>query len=632
MCGICAFIYLRKDTTSTLFKSSDDSTFQELSGWLKRRGPNHFQDTTCCFQNAVDMHFSASVLHLRGKNPAWQPITDEAGNVLLWNGEIFGGFELETSVSDTEVLSKELFKSTTEIEVLSVISTIKGPFAFIFYQNTGHLWFGRDLFGRRSLLWNFDDSCFSLCSVASKQKKCKEVPTLGLFSIDLHQSYIKQRFELCLYPWSTGPSGLPLEHKITEEISDNLTIHINSSSLECPILTPLNKTLPTDEVLEYNILSQNGHECSASELKPSDSELKPFLSENHSNFELKLSNLELLYRLSEISVLKDTAKAFEDILSEAVKRRVNNHSNLCKKCYSTREGKSPEKSSCEHASVGVLFSGGLDSIVIACLADRHLLKSQPIDLINVAFASNSSLKGSVSHYGHQAFETPDRVTGRKGVDALHVVCPHRNWNFVEVNVTEEDLVNQRRDVISHLLKPSCTVLDESIGCALWFAANGSGTVNSCEGPRSYTSCARVLLVGMGADEQLGGYARHRAKFNVSGWPGLIEELSLELDRIGSRNLGRDDRIIADNGVESRYPFLDENVVSFLNNLPVFLKMDLNHPRGVGEKLLLRIMALKLGLTEAAELPKRAIQFGSRIAKIENSKEKGSDVCERLKAL
>ncbi|GIY15560.1 hypothetical protein CEXT_203141 [Caerostris extrusa] len=142
----------------------------------------------------------------------------------------------------------------------------------------------------------------------------------------------------------------------------------------------------------------------------------------------------------------------------------------------------------------------------------------------------------------------------------------------------------------------------------------------------------VLLVGMGADEQLGGYSRHRVKFNSLSWDGLVEEITLELDRISFRNLGRDDRIIADHGVESRYPFLDETVVSYLNSLPVWLKMNLNYPRGIGEKLLLRLLAYKLGLCEAAALPKRAIQFGSRIAKIENSKEKGSDICERLKNL
>jgi hypothetical protein len=40
---------------------------------------------------------------------------------------------------------------------------------------------------------------------------------------------------------------------------------------------------------------------------------------------------------------------------------------------------------------------------------------------------------------------------------------------------------------------------------------------------------------------------------------------------------------------------------------------------------------KLGLIYASRLQKRAIQFGSRIAKIENGKEKGADICERINA-
>lgn len=71
-------------------------------------------------------------------------------------------------------------------------------------------------------------------------------------------------------------------------------------------------------------------------------------------------------------------------------------------------------------------------------------------------------------------------------------------------------------------------------------------------------------------------------------------------------------------------------MSTLNEMPVWMKTNMLLGRGTGEKLLLRLVAASLGLTQAACLPKRAIQFGSRIAKLENHKEKGSDQCLRLK--
>jgi asparagine synthetase B (glutamine-hydrolysing) len=89
-------------------------------------------------------------------------------------------------------------------------------------------------------------------------------------------------------------------------------------------------------------------------------------------------------------------------------------------------------------------------------------------------------------------------------------------------------------------------------------------------------------------------------------------------------------VISSLGKEVRFPYLDDQLVHYLQSIPIWYKSDLRLSRGIGEKYLLRYVACHyLSLEKSSKYPKRAIQFGSRIAKLESKKEKASDQCARL---
>ena len=118
----------------------------------------------------------------------------------------------------------------------------------------------------------------------------------------------------------------------------------------------------------------------------------------------------------------------------------------------------------EQSDVAVLFSGGVDSLLLAVLAHRHIRPECPIDLINVAFGQDDQEK----------FDVPDRRSGLSAFEALKAQFPERRWQMVIVNVRKSELQRERRSRISRLVRPCDTVLDDSIGCVIWFAAQAKG--------------------------------------------------------------------------------------------------------------------------------------------------------------
>lgn len=313
----------------------------------------------------------------------------------------------------------------------------------------------------------------------------------------------------------------------------------------------------------------------------------------------------------------------------------------------------------DDTKLAILFSGGLDCTVIARLVHECLPLQEGVDLLNVAFenrrvieARNTTAKeekrkkekpkkkkpkgrepdhkveveDSVEEPaiadGTDIYEIcPDRITGRKSLAELQRVCPGRDWRFIAINIPYEELLSHRQTVID-LIHPHNTEMDLSIAIAFYFASRGAGlltTSNFPSEPVPHATPARILFSGLGADELLGGYARHTTAFRFRGARGLLSELQLDVGRLGKRNLGRDDRVLAHWGREARYPFLEERVVGWCMRASW---------EGKRDKGVLRCLARKLGMTEVAGEAKRAVQFGSRSARMEggeNGKAKGTKV-------
>ncbi|KAH9248365.1 hypothetical protein BASA81_014039 [Batrachochytrium salamandrivorans] len=132
------------------------------------------------------------------------------------------------------------------------------------------------------------------------------------------------------------------------------------------------------------------------------------------------------------------------------------------------------KHTLQRGEPAVLFSGGIDSVLVAACAHRVLPIDQTIQLVNVSFAGP---------------EAPDRVAGELALEELRQAFPTREFNFTRVDVDLSEVKRDELEIVQHMF-PKTTVMDFNLSAVLWFSSKHCGVgVRVLISVWAQTSCA-----------------------------------------------------------------------------------------------------------------------------------------------
>lgn len=245
------------------------------------------------------------------------------------------------------------------------------------------------------------------------------------------------------------------------------------------------------------------------------------------------------------------------------------------------------KNSCEVDNVGVIFSGGIDSTLVALEASKFsqvqtysagVADSEDINYVK-RFINESDCIGKVVQFTHEDVE---------------LILAH---------------------IVKVLGKPD--PLKVSVAVVFYFASK-----------KASEDGLKVLLCGQGPDELFGGYNRYLRVLADGGYESLKEHLDDDSTGLFDSQLRYDVAICAANRVKLKFPFTDKKFVDYVMDIPSELKIkevcneseyscvDSVDSKLYVRKYILRKLAEKIGVPEyIINRRKKAAQYGSKSEKI-----------------
>lgn len=247
--------------------------------------------------------------------------------------------------------------------------------------------------------------------------------------------------------------------------------------------------------------------------------------------------------------------------------------NILKKQLKDHLIKSVEKRVSGLDRVGILFSGGIDSTILATIN-----KTLGIETTLYTVGHENSIDLKVSKKTAETMDIPLKI---KNVDITDV----KRYLPMVLDAIEE-----------------FNIMKLGVGMPAYIAAE-----------MAHSDGLKVMLSGQGADELFGGYHRYLKSYEDNGELAQ-EDLKNDILNLYHVNLQRDDAVTMANSVELRVPYLDLDIINTAMNIP--MKYKINGKDDNLRKCILREVGAELGVPEKiVNRPKKAAQYGSGIHKM-----------------